>query len=69
MEFMACTQRTGSLAFSSSVNALGLGHLLDNQTTPFGGLLIQVSQDVIQLTRQKQRLIKDGSVGFQVFSM
>ena len=40
-------------------DALGLGHLLDNQAAPFGGLFIQVGQDGIQLPRQKQRLIKD----------
>ena len=50
-------------------DALGLGHLLDNQAAPFGGLFIQVGQDGIQLPRQKQRLIKDRPVSFQVFLM
>ena len=50
-------------------DALGLGHLLDNQAAPFSGLFVQVSQDGIQLPGQKQRLIKDRPGSFQVFSM
>ena len=50
-------------------DAHGLAHLPDDEAAPLRGLLVQIGQEGVQLPGEKQRVVEDRTVSFQILLM